>query len=249
MKLWIFTLAFIAYSPSAFSNILIEAQNRPISTATSTTLSAENLLRRMMVKKGWRVGWDEKKKRFIALNLSECKSVNPSSDVNFLIKRGIQSKIAVMNTKASIIEFINTKMSVEEKLDIPGTSIASLYGEQFSNYEKKIIGYSRKISKIIQPINSTLSETLLLSTTPSVLNTAVLNIKGLDKSSLSTKRKILVDKYTKRVLDAYIGWSQLRKKALASPKKSNVNQVFTSTVSTLAHQQLNGATVITQAES
>ena len=75
-------------------------------------------------------GWNDTLEAYIAIGTSTFKSVNPKSDKSFITKRELKSMSAMLSGKAEIIEYINSDMSVEDKVDVPGTDVEKKFGAQ-----------------------------------------------------------------------------------------------------------------------
>lgn len=83
---------------------------------------AEDVLRKLMEKKGWHDGWDPDKKRFIAVGMAELKCKDPAKDKNFQNNRRLLMKEAALNAKTDILRFLLMEMSAEDKIFSPETA-------------------------------------------------------------------------------------------------------------------------------
>lgn len=87
--------------------------------------SAEDVLRDVMAEKGWEEGWNEEKGRIIVVQSESFVDKDPAKSPNFFQRREMAAKRAALNAKASIIEMINSQMSGEDQLDIPGKDVGA----------------------------------------------------------------------------------------------------------------------------
>jgi hypothetical protein len=105
-------------------------------------------------KMGIGSGWLESKKAYITIGVSEFSTNNPAEDKSFASKRDMKSMVSILNAKADIIAYIQTKMSTEDKVDIPGTDINKKFAEEkndlineLNEQAKKIELYKRYLDK------------------------------------------------------------------------------------------------------
>ena len=88
-------------------------------------VTAEDQALEWLDTKGIEAGWDDQKKRFVAVGWAGFDSEDPTYDDSFMIKRSLQSMVATMDAKAQIIEFIRVEMDAIDQVVTPGTDLAA----------------------------------------------------------------------------------------------------------------------------
>lgn len=197
-------------------------------------------------------GWDDQKKRLFVIETGSFNTEDPSYDVRFLSKRESAAKQAILKAKGNIIEFINTEMSAQDQLSVPGSDLQAQLGAAYEAAEKRIAKQQREVAKLLEQFNAAEADTLRGATMRDRINSLMdAAIKKLDaeysSSGIEQKKKEKYEKAKTRYLESVTKIEELEKEA--EKLKGEVTSTFSSEVSKHAKMPLFGATVISQAES
>jgi hypothetical protein len=238
--------------PPEGTEVVLAAQRQPLQYEPEMTASDQ--IEAYMGKKEWYEGWDDEKKRFFVLEMLSFNTKNPKDpqESAFLTKREVLARQAVINAKVQIIEFLNTEMSAEEKITIPGTDVHAELNARFEAARQKILDQKAVVAKMMQQLDAAEAADLEGVTTmdrlPELMDAV---IKKLDDSYDSGE--IAADK-RQRFEEAKANYAQASAEltelqAEADAMGDQVQSEFSSSIETLASMPLFGSTVIAQAES
>ena len=112
------------------------------------------------ITKGIEAGWDDQKKRFVAVGWAGFDSEDPTYDDSFMIKRSLQSMVATMDAKAQIIEFIRVEMDAIDQVVTPGTDLAAEFNEAREKLENKMNAQKATLVKLLAQVDAKEAEHL-----------------------------------------------------------------------------------------
>jgi hypothetical protein len=111
--------------------------------------TAEEQIREYAESKGWREGWDEAKKRMFVVQFSAFNTDDPRSDRNFLVKREMAAKQAVLQGKSDIIRFINSDLSAMDQIDVPGTDLYAALNQEYEAVGQRIEAQRQHLARLL----------------------------------------------------------------------------------------------------
>jgi len=111
----------------------------------SISLNASDQADKFLEKMNIGQGWDDEKKAYISVGISEFSTNDPVADRSFITKRDLKSMVSILNSKADIIEYIENTMSAEDKVDIPGTDINKKFSEEKDALVSKLQAQADKL--------------------------------------------------------------------------------------------------------
>ena len=217
----------------------------------STQISAVEELNRICMERGWDTQWDgEKKRRFIIAD-ADFKSENPAKDEHFFENREDAVRKAILKAKAEFIETINTRLSAEDSLEIPGTDVEKELRPELVALNKEIASVANQIAEATKESDEVLyNEALTLAATGAAkCLDSILKRLG-EEGTLATGVANAADKLE----EAKIKLKELKQKqadlvAKAEAFKGTVVEKQTSFIETAAKMPLYGATIVSQRES
>ena len=231
---------------------ILEAQNTPVEIVTEEFISAENQLSDYVLEKFGREGWDPKKQRIIAIHAEQWNTDDPGFDPEFASKRALYAAMSSMGARAKIAEFMRTQMSSKDMLESPPSDVFAQLKEDYENAQRDFELQKRKVVKLLERFNEQDArevEGAGWSERGKALLDAM--IKKLDDtydvSKLDAKNQERFEKTKIDYAEATAKLAEIEKKA--SSMKDSVANTMTSSVETLAHGSVIGATVIATTES
>ena len=215
-------------------------------------MTAEDQALEWLDTKGIEEGWDDIKKRYVAVGWGAFDSEDPTYDDSFIIKRSLQSMVATMDAKAQIIEFIRVKMDAIDKVFTPGTDLAAEFNEQREKLEKKMNKQKETLAKLLAQVDAKEAEHLQGATLGDRMNAAMdAAIQKLDEKysteGIEEKKKKKYEKAKKRYAEALETFEKLRKEAKAAA--GELKESASSKVETIAQMPLFGSVALAQFES
>lgn len=215
-------------------------------------ISAEKALQDYCKKKGWKRGYDSEKGRIIAITTDSFGTSSPNNDKNFMLKREIAAKTAVLKAKVQIIEYVNSEMSAMEKLDMPGTDLNKKMGGEHQALKQKLAEQKEILAKMLQEIDIQTAQAVRdteLSERFDDLIVAV--IRKLDEKYRGDARQQNAKAQLEQVKSDYAKlieeYRELEKKA--ELLNASIESTFTSSFEIMAKMPLFGATAVKQMES
>lgn len=215
---------------------------------------AAGVLEKIIESKGWIRGWDDEKKRFIAIGVAEIpfKVADPSKEANLQALRRTAAMHATLQAKAEIIQFLRQELSAEQQVLIPGTDLNKAMKEEIENIEKQLNKQKEILAELAEKKKLAEAAKLRGATLSDHLNKLMVEvIKKLDKEYTGKEKdQVLAARYTEAVKAynaEYARYQDLLKKAKV--KRRTVVQTFNNSVRSMAAMPLFGATAVLQTES
>ena len=234
-----------------------KAQENPITPPkqepdASTPISAIEQLQNFMKSKKFNEGWDDKKGRCFAIGEASFDCESPAMDPDFLVKREMKVKEAILRAKIAIIESINTNMSASELLHVPGSPLREKFDAKVKAAEKTLNLMKRRLNKLKDYLDASEAE-MLKGITWDDRGKALMDaiIKKIDEKFDSKKivaaKRAKYEKNKQAYEKAKSEMANLEKEAEAI--RGELQSEMSSSVSKMAKMPLFGATAIAQAES
>lgn len=245
-----------ATPPQAVTDGGVEAVREAQATEVPeiTREDAASVLEKLLKKKGWVRGWDEKKKRFIAIGVANIpqRISNPSRTKDLYRLRRFAATEAVLNAKAQIITFVKQELSAEQQILIPGTDLHKKFETEVENLMDQINRQKEIVANLYKRKDQSYAERLRGATLGDRLDELmVAAIKKLDKEYTGKERdQELAKRYqeaVKRYKAEYAHYQELVKRAKVARK--DVVETHRNSVKSMAAMPLFGATAIMQTES
>lgn len=227
---------------------LIEAEKV---VSEEPTVTAEEKANEFLRKMAVHQGWNSDKKVFISLGVASVDCEDPSYDDTFLIKRSLKAMEATLSARASIIKYIRTEMSAEDKATTPGTDLYEQFNSQLEKQRKRIAAQHKKVMKLLTQAEQAEIAANTGVTTKDRIN-AFLDaaIKKLDADytagKLDAKKQAKYEKIKKRYLEANQKLSDLQAKLASYEGKEK--ETLSSTVALMSSMPLLGAITVAQFE-
>ncbi|MDR2392447.1 MAG: hypothetical protein LBE84_12330, partial [Planctomycetota bacterium] len=214
--------------------------------------TAADQLQAYLDGKNWTPGWDEARKRFFVLEYAAFNLDDPRSDRNFLIKREMAAKQAVLRAKADIIRFVNGEMSALDQIDVPGTDLYAALNQEYEAVRERLNRQREIVAKFLASVNASEAKVLAGVTfddrANALMEAAIRRLDGeFDAGSIEIAQKERYEEAKRRYEAAWAEYEGLRLKAEAM--RGEVRNAFSSSVSVQAKMPLTGAVVVQQAES
>ncbi len=237
----------------AAARAIAETQAAPIDVPLEPPAkTAEQQLQKFIEGKKWELGWDAKGKRFFATGVYMFDSEDPSYDDSFISKREIAAKAATLKAKASIIEFVNTKMSAADRLTVPGSNVKAELREAFDKEQRKLEAQLKHLEalgtelKIAEAAN--LRGVAWGDRAKAMVDAIIKKLdKEYDAGKIETEKGKRYELAKTRYLEAQQEMARIEEEAKASQGQLSMN--FESSIETMASMPLYGAICIAQAES
>lgn len=232
--------------------VVQEAQQMPAPPASKKFKDAKAVLNAQLKAKKWKSGWDRTKKRYIVVESATFQVADPASDANFIVLRDAAIKRAILQAKAKIIEFCNTKMDAMDMVHTPGTDLNKALNKDLIAIESSLVAQKEELASLLAQYNKAEADALRGTTFADRLDDLMAAaIKKLDKEYKANARD---EKYAAKLAEAKKNFevakkriAELEKKAKAM--KGSVARTQSSTVKTFASMPLYGASAIMQTES
>ena len=227
-----------------------EAQDSTLE-APAEFKSAEDILRDVMAEKGWEEGWNEEKGRIIVVQSESFIDKDPAKSANFFQRREMAAKRAALNAKANIIEMINSQMSGEDQLDIPGRDVGAELSKErdavFAAVEEKKAALLALLAKTNKAEADMLAGTTFGMRCDDMMAALVKRLDSeYDSGKHDAEMKKRYEELKAEVEKVTAEYNELAKHA-ESLKQVDATQ--SSKVSQIAKMPIYGATAILQAES
>lgn len=232
--------------------VVQEAQQMPAPPASKKFKDAKAVLNAQLKSKKWKNGWDRKKKRFIVVESAMFETADPASNSDFIVLRDAAIKRAILQAKAKIIEFCNTKMDAMDMVHTPGTNLNLALNKDLLAIESNLVAQKEELAALLAKYNKAEADALRGTTFADRLDDLMAaTIKKLDKEYNANARD---EKYAAKLAEAKRNFevaqkriAELEKKAKAM--KGSVARSQSSAVKTFASMPLYGASAIMQTES
>jgi len=231
---------------------IIAAQTSPVKVITEEFISAENQLSDYVLEKFGREGWDPKKKRIMAIHAEQWNTDDPSYDPEFTTKRALYATMSSMGARAKIAEFMRTEMSATDMLESPTSDVFAQLKEEYENAQRDFELQKRKVAKLLSRFNEQDAREVE-GAGWSERGKALLDsmIKKLDEtydvSQLDDKNQKRFEKTKVDYAEATAKLTEIEQKA--TTMKKSIANTMASSVETIAHGSIIGATVIATTES
>lgn len=214
--------------------------------------NASAVLKSAAKSKGWKDGWDEKKKRIIVIESADFKTADPASDSSFFMKREMAAKKAVLSAKVAIIQGINQDMSAIDLVDMPGSDLNRELGAEREKINAELARQKEILADLLENVDRAEADVLRGTTFGDRLNDLmVATIKKLDKEyDANARDQKTQENYaaTKAAFEvAQKKYDELKEKAEAM--QGQVRERQESAVESMAKMPLYGSSVIMQTES
>lgn len=229
-----------------------EAQEMQVPPPEKKFKNAKAVLNDLVKGKKWTTGWDKKKKRYIVIESATFTCADPASDKNFIFLREAAIKRAILQGKAKIIEFCNSKMDAIDMVHTPGTDLNKELEKDRASIETELVSEKEALAQLLEKTNKAEADTLRETTFANRLDDAMAAIiKKIDNeynaNSRNQKAQARLEELKKRFEVSKKRIEELERKAKARKGKLARKQV--SGVTTFASMPLYGATGIFQTES
>lgn len=196
--------------------------------------------------------WNEEKKIFIAVGEAVFDSEDPSYDNSFITKRSLKSMEAILDAKAKIIEYVQTKMSALDKAVTPGTDINAKFKEDIERSQKRMEAQKMKVAKLLEDVDQAQAEALRGATFGDRLNSLMdAAIAKLDQTysveKIEAKKREKYEKAKARYEESSNELKELEKKIAAYT--GTITETLSTKVETMSKMPLFGAVPVAQFES
>ncbi|MDR1611491.1 MAG: hypothetical protein LBT97_01780 [Planctomycetota bacterium] len=245
-----------AVQPDGGAEAVYEAQVAP-GTAYAPDQSAAEQLQAFMndtttKKEKWVEGWDNKRKRLFVLAYTAFNTEDPRSDRNFLIKREMAAKQAILRAKADVISFVNIEMSAMDQIDVPGTDLYAALNQEYDAVRQRLDRQREIVAKLMERVNDAEAKALAGATfddrVNALMEAAIRRLDGeFDAGAIEAAQRGRFETAKQRYEESLAEYEELRRKA--ETMRGEVRNAFSSSVSLQAKMPLTGAVVIQQAES
>ena len=214
--------------------------------------TAEEQLNDYIAVNGWKLNWDEKHRRFLAMSTVPISTDDPRYDRNFYLNRDIAAREALLEAKAKIIRFIHSEMSAMEQMRCPGTDLNAQLGPSYEEAENKLDAQRQDVAELLKAYDAAQAAALEGATTMDRVRALMdAAIERLDREySLDSVEKRKTEKFENikaRYQEGLTKLAELEREA--KKRKDQVTSEFTSEFTVVAKSPLVGATAIQQAES
>ena len=214
--------------------------------------TAEEQLREYADSKQFFEGWDETKKRMFIIQFAAFNTDDPRADKNFLIKREMAAKQAVLQAKSDIIRFITAEMSAMEQIDIPGTDLYAKLNAEYEAIRGRIQSQQRRLASLLEHVDAAEAKVLggvsFGDRVNALIEAAIKRLDSeFDSGNIEAAHRERYETVKQSYTEAMTELEDMRKRAEAL--KGEVTSSFASGVSVQAAMPLIGSTIIQQAES
>lgn len=227
-----------------------EAQDTSVETPAEFK-SAEDILREKMAEKGWEEGWNEEKGRIIVVQSESFVEKDPAKSSNFFARRDFYAKRAALDAKASIIEMINSQISAEDQLDIPGKDVGKELSKERDAVFAAVEAKKAALLALLEKTNKAEAD-MLAGTTFGMRcdDMMVAIIKKLDKEYDSGKHDAAMKKrYEELKAECQKISAEYNELVKHAESLKQVDATQTSKITQMAKMPIYGTTSILQAES
>jgi len=215
--------------------------------------TAQNLIADWLYKDGYKEGWVDDKKRFIAIGVGEFNSEDPLIDPGkFCLNREIALQRALLDARASIVEFANSKMDVLLQAETPGTDLNAAFGEEKEVALRRLVAQQKVVAQLLEDVDKTEADALAGVTSRDRANAMMdAAIKKLDATyntqNIEEAKRIKFANAEKRYAESLAELQKVEDKIKKSA--ASLTRSFSSKISKLAKMPLFGSTCIYQTES
>ena len=217
-----------------------------------TDIEAASALQDYCESKGWEQNWNNEKRRHIVITSAEFSTLSPEADKDFMVKREMAAKKAVLMAKAKIIESVNSNMSAMDKLEMPGTDVNKALEGEYLALKQKLAKQKEILANMLQAIDQNEAEAVReTELTERFDDLIVAVIKRLDETYKGDVRQQEAQQHLEKLKTDY---AQLIEEYRALEKKAesldnDVKQKKESVTTLMSKMPLFGATAIKQMES
>jgi len=141
---------FVDASSDPLMNTVLEVQATTDGGDAGTAEDVITRLNNFLFEKGLTQGWDNQKKRMVTMGFAFEQCENPAFDSQFILKRELLFKRAILVAKTDIIKSILSEMSAEDQLNVPGSPIADKLNEKRNSYQTKIDAAEMEVQRLLQ---------------------------------------------------------------------------------------------------
>ena len=213
---------------------------------------AEDVLRKLMAKRGWNESWDNDKKRFIAVGTATFKSADPAKQKDLQARRRFAAKEAALIAKAKLIQFLRQEMSAEDQIVTPGTDLNKAMNAEIENLLANVARQKEFVASLAEKADRTEAEALRgTSLTQRLDDLIAALIKKLDKEYKADKRDEAAIARHKAALEELkrekAHYEDLVKRA--NSLRNQIVETQKSSVKSMAAMPVFGSTVMLQTES
>ena len=232
--------------------VVQEAQKLAPAPASKEFKDAKAVINAQLKARKWKTNWDREKKRIIVVESALFQVADPASDPNFMDLRDAAIKRAILQAKAKIIEFCNTKMDAMDMVHTPGTNLHAELHKDVMSIERTLVAQKEELASLLAKYNKAEADALRGTTFADRLDDLMAaTIKKLDKEYNAKKHD---EKYAARLVEAKRKFEVAKKRIVELEKKARalkgrVARTQDSAVKTFASMPLYGATAIMQTES
>ena len=192
-------------------------------------------------------GWDDQKKRMITMGFAFEKCENPAFGSDFILKRELLAKRAILMAKTELIKSIVSQMSAEDQLDVPGSPIADALNAKKEAYQTKIDAAENQVQALLQEMGdaemAAKRGTTLADRTGAFMDAVIKKIDaGYDPAKFDAEKKARYEEAKKyyeialREREAVI--------AEASNLKGEIESTMTTSVNVAASMPVMGGNVL-----
>ena len=204
-------------------------------------------LNNFIFDKGLVQGWDDQKKRMITMGFAFEKCENPAFGSDFILKRELLAKRAILMAKTELIKSIVSQMSAEDQLDVPGSPIADALNAKKEAYQTKIDAAENQVQALLQEMGdaemAAKRGTTLADRTGAFMDAVIKKIDaGYDPAKFDAEKKARYEEAKKyyeialREREAVI--------AEASNLKGEIESTMTTSVNVAASMPVMGGNVL-----
>lgn len=234
-------------------DVVLSAQRQPLQYEPDMTASEQ--IKAYMEKKEWYAGWDDEKKRFFVVEEHSFNTKNPKDPQEkgmFLLKREVLARQAVIEAKATIIEYINTKMTANEKITIEGTDVHAKLNGRFEAARQRVLDQKAVVVKMLQQFDAAEAANLegvtAMDRLPALMDAVIKKLDdSYDSNEITADKRQRFEEAKANYAQAFEELAQVEDEAEAMGDQ--VQSEFSGKIDTIAAMPLFGSTVIAQAES
>jgi hypothetical protein len=211
-------------------------------------MTANEQLNHYMEANGWNEGWVANGSAVLQKGQHTFNTNDPAKDRDFFVNRDVAARLAVLDAKGRIIEFVASKMSGWELSHIPGTPSFDKLAVQIQKEEDAVAAEKPAVAQLLRNLDADQADALERATGKDLVVAMDKAIKRLDKeASAQNGEKVgKLENVKARYLEATANLARLEQEA-DSLKQTSLQAGIGA--ERHAKMVLVGATVIQQAES
>ena len=202
---------------------------------------------------GSKEGWDQTKKRYIAVGKGEFTIEDPSIDSsNFCAKRETAAQRALLDARSQIVEFANSKMDISMQAETPGTDLHAQFGAKMEAAQNRSAAQLKVVAQLLEETDKNEAEALRGATTGDRVGALMdAAIKKLDenysKPGIEEAKRAKFQKSKERYQEAAVELAKMQEEI--KKQAGSVTRTFNNKISKIAKMPLFGSTCIYQTES